>query len=553
MKRILLLSGALLFLGGSLRAQSDYSNRQQLAQRVGALEKSYPQYVKTQSLVKTAGNSDIWMVTIGTGQTDRKPAVAVVGGVDGKHLLGVELAIGFAEKLLANAHADSIRHLLESQTFYVFPNMSPDATEQYFADVRYERSGNGLTTDDDRDGERGEDGFDDLNGDGKITLIRVTDPTGSYIPNPAEPRSMIEADPTAGQMGRYLVYTEGVDNDGDGQFNEDGSGGVHFNMNATYNYRNFMPGAGEHAVSELENRALFDFLYDAFNVYAVVAFGPYNNLSTPEKVSGRNGEASYSALSRRPGGNKITSWNARDADVSSTVSAIYNRIMGTTGAPKTVAGEGNFAEWAYYHYGRYSFSTPGWWVPEVIGAPEGTTAEVDPAAAYLQWAGAEGLTNTYTEWQEIQHPDFPGKTVEVGGVHPFVVNNPPYALVDGIVAKHTDFLVALAGMAPEIDILDSRTEKLDNGLTRISLNVFNKGLLPSLTQVGERSYFLKRVLVNVKTTGNQKVISGRKVQTLGVIDGRGTVELSWVVQGNGSLTIEAGSLATGTKAIEVSL
>ena len=553
MKRFLLLSGALLLLGGSVSAQSDYSNRQQLAQRVGALEKNYSQYVKTRSLAKTAGDSDIWLVTIGTGQTDQKPAVAVVGGVDGKHLLGVELAIGFAEKLLANAQADSIRHLLETQTFYVFPNMSPDATEQYFADVQYERSGNARTTDDDRDGEYGEDGYDDLNGDGKITLIRVADPTGTFIPNPAEPRSMMEADPAKGQVGQYRVYAEGVDNDKDGLFNEDGEGGVHFNKNATYNYRNFLPGAGEHAVSEIENRALFDFLYDAFNVYAVVAFGPYNNLSTPETVSGRNGEPSYSALSRRLGGRKITSWSARDAGVNSNVSSIYNRIIGAKDAPKTVAGEGNFAEWAYYHYGRFSFSTPGWWVPSVEGAPEGTDAGTDPVAAYLQWADAEGMTNTFTEWQEVQHPDFPGKTVEVGGVHPFVVSNPPYALVDGIVAKHTDFLVTLAGMAPEIDIVDHQTEKLDNGLTRVSLRVFNKGQLPNLTQVGERSYFLKRVTVNVKTTGNQKVVSGRKVQTLDVIDGRGTVELSWIVQGNGNLTIEAGSVTTGTKAIEVSL
>src|SRR5690606_13645261 len=149
--------------------------------------------------------------------------------------------------------------------------------------------------------------------------------------------------------------------------------------------------------------------------------------------------------------------------------------------------------------------------------------------------------------------DFPEKTVEVGGVHPFVVNNPPYALVDGIVTKHTDFVVTLAGMVPEIDIVDYRTEKLDNGLTRVSLKVFNKGLLPNLTQVGERSYFLKRVAVNVKTTGNQKIVSGHKMQTLDTIDGRGTVELSWIVQGNGNLTIEAGSLNTGKKEIEVSL
>lgn len=559
MNKPLLLLGMALLFGGSLQAQSDYSNRQQLAQRVSALAKNYPQYAKTQSLAKTVGGSDIWLITIGTGQTDQKQAMAVVGGVDGKHLLGVELAIGFAEKLLANAQSDSIRQLLETQTFYVFPNMSPDASEQYFAALQYERSGNANTTDDDRDGESGEDGYDDLDGDGKITFIRVADPTGTHIPNPDEPRSLIPADIAKGQVGQYLVFGEGIDNDKDGQLNEDGEGGVHFNRNSTYNYRNFSQGAGEHAVSEAENRALFDFLYDAFNVYAVITFGPYNNLAVPEQIS-RGGENPQPQLSRRPGGQKITSWSAQDIKANTFASELYNRVTGAQDAPKTAAGLGSFAEWAYYHYGRFSFSTPGWWVPKVKadstnrgrGGAQGGAVD-DPVAAYLKWAESEGITNTFTEWKPVVHPDFPGKTVEVGGIHPFVLNNPPYHLVADIVQKHTDFVVSLADLAPKVDVLDVKTEKLDNGLTRVSLTVFNAGLLPNLTQVGERSYFLKRISVNVKTTGNQAVVSGRKSQTLDAIAGRETVALSWIVQGSGKLTIEAGSVSTGTKTVEVSL
>ncbi|SKB34063.1 Zinc carboxypeptidase [Parapedobacter luteus] len=556
MKKILLSLCVALVCGGSLHAQSDYSNRQQLAQRVAALAKSHPKYVKTQSLAKTAGGSDIWLITIGTGQTDQKPAVAVVGGVEGKHLLGVELAIGFAEKLLADVQSDRIQGLLGDQTFYVFPNMSPDATEQYFAALQYERSGNASKADYDRDGQVGEDGYDDLDGDGKITFIRVEDATGTHIINPDEPRSLIPADLSKGQTGQYLLFTEGIDNDKDGAFNEDGEEGIHFNKNATYRYKNFVPGAGEHAVSEVENRALFDFLYDAFNVYAVVSFGPYNNLSVPEQA-GRGGEE-QPQLGRRPGGRKITSWSAQDVKANAFVSEQYNKITGTAGAPKTAAGEGNFAEWAYYHYGRFSFSTPGWWVsapkPDSTGRNRSANnSAADPVATYLKWAAAEGITNTFSEWKAIEHPDFPGKRVEVGGIHPFVLTNPPYALVSDIVDRHTDFVVALANMAPKLEVVDLKTEKLDNGLTRVSLKVFNAGLLPNLTQVGERSYFLKRIAVNVQTTGSQQVVSGRKTQTLDAIGGREAVELSWLVRGSGKLNITAGSVSTGTQTVEVTL
>jgi hypothetical protein len=73
--------------------------------------------------------------------------MAVVGGVEGSHLLGVEMAVHFAEGLVKD-HSKA----LENSTFYVFPNMSPDATEQYFAKLKYQRSGNAKPTDDDRDG-----------------------------------------------------------------------------------------------------------------------------------------------------------------------------------------------------------------------------------------------------------------------------------------------------------------------------------------------------------------------------------------------------------------
>jgi hypothetical protein len=274
MKKLYLLNGFLLLFAGQQMAfaQADYSSNDRLAQRITALSKTYPALVKSRSLTKTISGKEVWMMTIGTGKIEQKPAIALVGGVEGTHLLGVELAIGFAEQLLAASGTDSVKNLLNKQTFYVFPNMSPDATEQYFAKVKYGRSGNARVIDRDRDGKSGEDGFDDLNGDGKISWMRIADPTGTFRLNPEDPRSLIPADAAKGETGQYLLMQEGRDNDKDGSFNEDGGEGVHFNRNSSYNYKNFIPGAGEFAVSELENRALFDFLYDAFNIYAVVTF-----------------------------------------------------------------------------------------------------------------------------------------------------------------------------------------------------------------------------------------------------------------------------------------
>ena len=86
----------LIFLFNYSSAQNEYSNFSRQTERVKALSKSYPQYVKTNSIVKTVGGKDVWQITIGTGNTSSKPAIAVIGGVQGNHLLGTELALGFA-------------------------------------------------------------------------------------------------------------------------------------------------------------------------------------------------------------------------------------------------------------------------------------------------------------------------------------------------------------------------------------------------------------------------------------------------------------------------
>lgn len=340
------------FFVSAISAQNDYSNYTQQAARLNLLVKTYPETSNLRSVGKTLSGKDIWMLTIGTGKTESKPAIAVVGGVEGSHLLGTELALGFAEQLLSSNN-DSSKRVLTNTTFYVFPNISPDAMEQYFAPLKYERSGNAGITDDDRDGRMNEDGYDDLDKNGKITMMRVESPIGDFKINPEDPRGIIKADFTKGEKGNYLLFTEGLDNDKDGLFNEDGEGGVWINRNLAFRHPSFTQGSGEFPVSEPETKALLDQFYLLFNIYAVVSFSSNNNLSTPN---------TYNAASA--GQRIVTGYQEQDAKVNAMVSDLYNKTVSMKDAPKSTAGGGDFLSWAYYHYGRYSFSTPGWFVPK---------------------------------------------------------------------------------------------------------------------------------------------------------------------------------------------
>ncbi len=539
-----MITTLLCWVAASISAQ-DYSNAAEQANRLNALSKAYPQLTSLKSLNKTNGGKDIWLLTIGTGKTETKPAIAVIGGVEGNHLLGTELAIGFAEQLLKGSGSDSIKALLNRTTYYVFPNMSPDAMEQYFSKLKADRTGNATVTDDDRDGKTNEDGWDDLDGNGKITFLRVESVTGDYKLHPDDARVLVKADISKGEKGKYKLLPEGVDNDKDGLFNEDGEGGIAFNKNLTYQHKTFATGAGEFPASEKETRAMLDFLYDAFNVYAVVSFGSNNNLSTP--INYNPGAANQRI---------VAGLLEPDAKVNGMVSEMYNKVTGTKDAPKNNVTGGDVLSWGYFHFGRYSFSTPGWWVPKT--KPDTTKKEKaftieDPTANYLRWASQQGITNTFTEWKTIQHPDYPGQKVEVGGVDPYVLNNPPYKMVDAVVKTHTAFLVKLAGYQPEIDVINLKTEKLANGLTRISLDVVNKGNLSTHTKLGERNYFLKKVKVAIQTNDKQEIIGGRKIQLLSSLDPNESNSFSWVVKGTGKITVEAGCPTAGIKTIEINL
>ncbi|HLO79388.1 MAG TPA: M14 family metallopeptidase [Chitinophagaceae bacterium] len=534
----------ILLCPGLLIAQG-YSDHAKQTARLQALAKANPQFAKLKSLTKTAGGKDIWALTIGSGKMDDKPAIAIVGGVEGSHVLGTELAIGFAESILSGTGTDSIKALLDKTTFYVFPNMSPDAMEQYFASLKYERQGNAVATDDDRDGKTNEDGFDDLDGNDKITWMRVESPIGEYKSHPDDPRVLVKADLSKGEKGKYLLYAEGMDNDKDGQFNEDGEGGVQFNKNFTYKHPSFTPGSGEMPASEVETRALVDFLFERFNIYAVLSFGSNNNLSTPVTFNPL-------AVSQTI----ITGWLEADTKVNAMVSDLYNKTTGYKDAPKAGSTGGDFLSWAYFHYARFSFSTPGWWVPKT--KPDSTKNEKaftldDAGANFLRWSGQQGLSDVFTEWKPVEHPDFPGQKVEVGGLQPFGMNNPPYKLVPDIIKKNSSFILKLASYQPQLELADLKTEKLGNGLTRITLDVMNKGAFASHSKLGERSYWVKRVNVKLNTSGNQTVVSGRKNQVLNALDGYSSQTLTWLVKGSGKLTIEAGSPTTGSKTIDVTL
>lgn len=539
------LSLFFLLVVASIHAQNDYLSYDNLTKKLKEIE-SKNSAATLKSIGKSTGGKDIWLLTLSESITP-KPALLIAGGIDGRHQAGTQMIVQLVEQLLQN------KQLYKDKTLYFIPSVNPDAIASFFSKVKAERSGNATPTDDDRDGKIGEDPFEDLNNDGWITQLRIESVDGIHVSSEDDARILVKANASKNQVGKYKVISEGVDNDKDGVFNEDASGGVNIDKNFTFDYPAFETGSGVYVASEPEVRALLDFLYTTPSIYGVVTFGMHNNLSEAPKYDSKLASARI-----------IKGWLENDVKAAEHVSKLYTQKAGLKDGPKMPMTKGNFAQTAYYHAGKFSFSTPGWWIPKEEVKKDSTAVKVDmpkkgdkdelnAEVQFLKWAEKEQLKNVFVNWTPIKHPDFPNQKVEVGGIVPYAMHNPPVAYLEPAVKKHVVFLESLLAAMPKIEVSSPIVEKLQNDLYRITLTVANKGLLPTYAAIGDKVRFTSRMKTELKLTKSQAMVSGRKIALRDALQPDESVTYTWLISGSGKITVATGCATAGINELQIDL
>ena len=275
-----LVCAAALFL--SAAPLERYHTPEEVSTALKSLRDQHAQTAELLTIGRSSGGKDIQVLQIAAKSQDHpkpvdRPSILVTANLEGTHLIGTEAALHLAGELLTRYGKDkNITQLLHTRTIYIAPLLNPDVAGFYFSDLKIERKGNLKPVDDDLDGRDDEDGPDDLNKDGVITQMRVKDPEGTQIAHPSESRLLIQADPKKGQSGLYKVYTEGLDNDGDGLINEDHPGGVELNRNFPHDYEYNNPQTGLHPLSEKETVALIQFMLSKPNIVLVLNYSTEN-------------------------------------------------------------------------------------------------------------------------------------------------------------------------------------------------------------------------------------------------------------------------------------
>jgi hypothetical protein len=282
----------LLAPGGVARAAvsyEDYHSFSEVERQLQTWGKNHPA-IQVTTIGQSAGGRPLYVVRVaapGGVDPEARPAVFVGANINGAHNAGTEAALDLLATLASAPAGSATAKLLETRTFYVAPVLNPDAHDALFANPRGRRGGNGMKIDRDRDGLGGEDPADDLNGDGLITRMRIADPAGGWLPHPQDPRIMIRADGSKERAGAFRVMTEGEDDDGDGQYNEDGTDGVAPDRNFPHAFPHPEADAGPWPSYAPETRALLDFVLGRRNLTAAVIYGPANNLlAAPQSLGG---------------------------------------------------------------------------------------------------------------------------------------------------------------------------------------------------------------------------------------------------------------------------
>lgn len=254
-----------------------YLTPKQLIDQTETLQKSNPNKLKMHQLATSLGGNSVFLIEVGTeiNQSNKnKPAVFVAANTEGINPLSSYASISLAKLLLSND-----KYL--EYTWYILPVLNPDALSRYFEKVKWENPRNAMPVNEDMDDATDEDGPNDLNGDGYITSLRVKDPEGIWVIDEDDPRLMRRADQSKGEKGVYKLYTEGLDNDNDGIYNDDPIGGVNTGINFPHLFQPFTPTGGQWPGSTPEVYSVMKFIFDHPEIAATFTFGSTNFALVP--------------------------------------------------------------------------------------------------------------------------------------------------------------------------------------------------------------------------------------------------------------------------------
>jgi hypothetical protein len=534
-----------------------YYDHAQVTQIVQQLAKAHPERCRLETLGKSHGGREMWLLTItnfANKPPQHKPAFWIDGNIHANEVQATEVALYIAWYLLEMyGQSEFLSGLVDDKVFYVMPMMSPDGRDAHFYEphtVHTPRTGM-RPRDDDSDGLFDEDGPNDLDGDGHITRMRVADPWGRWKPHAKYPDLLEECEPN--ERGSYTeLRNEGFDADGDGEVNEDGPGFYDPNRQFPWSWEpNYVDRGDRYPLSVLENRMVAEAIMQRPHIAAAQSF---------HNTAG--------AITRGPGN---VDEDYEDEDKQLFDSLMDSGVKLLPGYKAVKFGDHLYAcygcedDFFYYLMGSMCFVNELFTPYNFFHEPKDNGKSYFGTPAERFRLNEQILFGTgVVPWQLVEHPTF--GTIEVGGLKKNWLRHPPSFLLEEECHRHMAFVLHHADQMPLLDINDVRVVPRDDNTAEVFATIANRRMMPS-----RLAWSIKHSIHppdRVTLSGdNLRVLAGftadkpvgpyaaqqRKPQTLkfDAVPGMSARYVRWIVAGDGNYQITVSSTKGGTVTVPV--
>jgi murein tripeptide amidase MpaA len=460
---------------------SRFYRHEELTALLQAYAEARPGLIEWRSLGRSFEGREISLLVVtntATGPDSDKPALWVDGNIHAAELTASTACLYWLHQLALGHGTDAaITELLDTRVVYLVPRLNPDGAELALADrPRHIRSSTRPYPYD----EAPVDGLtvEDVDGDGRILLMRVPDPNGGWQCHPDDARLMIPRQP--GDFGGryYRVLPEGTLKQFDGQTLKANADieGLDLNRNFPSGWRQEFEqlGAGPYPTSEPEVRAMVDFITGhphigaalSFHTHSGVILRPMGSQSdedmTPEDLW------TFQRLSKL--GTELTGYPA----ISSWHDFKYHPKEIITGTQ----------DWLYEHLGAL-FWTVELWAPNKAAGITGydwihwyRDHPPEDDLKLLKWSDEQCGGQAHVDWRPFDHPQL--GPVEIGGWDRMNYwRNPPPHLREAEVAVFPAWMTRIGLSLPRLVVLEATAQPLGEQRWRVRLAVGNAGYLPS--------------------------------------------------------------------------
>jgi hypothetical protein len=443
-----------------------YYNYKGITDLTKKLAEAHPNLIKRQSLGTSVEGRKIWALTVtnfNNGDPDNKPGMYIDGNIHSNEIQGAEMSLYTAWYLAETfGSIDFITQLMNNKVFYIVPTINPDAREHYMKNPNTPhtpRSGV-KPVDDDGDGKYDEDKFDDLDGNGHITLMRRKTDRGNYRVDPEYPNKMNRVGDD--EFGNYeILGYEGIDNDGDGEVNEDRVGYYDPNRDWAWNWQPdyIQGGAYKYPFSLPENRAVSEFVLNHPNIAAAQS---YHN--------------SGGMILRGPGAREDRdTYNREDISVYDQLAQKGEKML--PGYDYLVVYDdlytvfGGELDWFYGGRGIFTFSNELWTSYLMFNEEDVSDDDRYRFNKNLLFGSA------FVDWKEYDHPTY-GK-IEIGGFKKNFGRAHPGFLLEEDSHRNMAFTLYHAHQTPHLVIDEIAEKDLGGGLTQVTAVVTNTRIIPT--------------------------------------------------------------------------